>query len=229
MPNRDAPASSSGTPASSVRTAEHALRRLGYSRVPEPPRPGAPAPQVWVQEPGVPRRTYPVFLLDAVGDRSLPDAAHRPAIWIASDEARAEAAWQRIRSVREPRADPEVSILVVSPSAGGPPGAHWHEGTVDRRELVDIATGVVVGLFRRASDSGEGGQLDFEELLQILRQRFHLDLGSILGASSDEDALWLMYQLASRHAYAPGDSSANLHLLVLKPTGPAARLPWFAA
>ena len=30
-------------------------------------------------------------------------------------------------------------------------------------------------------------------------------------------------------SYAPGDAGSNLHTLVLKPTGPAARLPWYAA
>ncbi len=50
-----------------------------------------------------------------------------------------------------------------------------------------------------------------------------------LGVKADEDALFLLYQLAQRDAYAPGEPGANLHLLVLKPTGPAARLPWFAA
>jgi photosystem II stability/assembly factor-like uncharacterized protein len=34
--------------------------------------------------------------------------------------------------------------------------------------------------------------------------------------------------VGERDAYAPGDPGANLHLLVLKPSGPAARLPWFS-
>ncbi|HEV2167187.1 MAG TPA: hypothetical protein VGS23_09485, partial [Thermoplasmata archaeon] len=64
--------------------------------------------------------------------------------------------------------------------------------------------------------------------LATLRARFHVDVAGSLGVASDEDALWMMYQLALRHGYAPGDPSGNLHMLVLKPTGPAARLPWFS-
>ena len=92
-----------------------------------------------------------------------------------------------------------------------------------------MGTGVVVGMFRRAQDSEGASPVDFEEMLGILKTRFGIDVHRSLGVSSDEDALFLLYQLALRDSYAPGDPGANLHLLVLKPTGPAARLPWFAA
>ena len=85
-----------------------------------------------------------------------------------------------------------------------------------------------MGLFRRAQDEGSG-QIDFSEILTILRRRFGVDPHRSLGVASDEDALFLLYQLALRDAYAPGDPGANLHLIVAKPGGPAGRLPWFAA
>ncbi len=225
------PAGSAGGSPPAVREAETALRRLGYSRVaPRARDTAAPAPTFWVQEPGVPRRTYPVILEPSSGELNLTAPPNRPAIFVVGSPARAEELWRRLRAERAPRADPEIAILVLPERDEGAGEPRWHEGVVDRRELLEIATGVIVGLFRRASSEGEGGgQVDFEEMLQMLRQRFHLDLKSTLGSDSDEDALWLMYQLAQRHAYAPGDPSANLHLLVLRPTGPAARLPWFAA
>ncbi len=214
-----------------VREAESALRRLGYARVAARPRDATVAEaRFWVQEPGVPRRTYPVFLEEGGREVDPTLLTNRPSIFVVPDEERARALWRHLREARQPSADPETAILVLGAQPAGAPEPHWHEGTVDRRELLEIATGVIVGLFRRASaDAESAGQVDFEEMLQILRQRFHIDLRATLGAESDEDALWLMYQLALRFAYAPGDASANLHLLVLRPSGPAARLPWFAA
>ena len=94
--------------------------------------------------------------------------------------------------------------------------------------MLRIATGVVVGLFRRAQAAEGSNQVDFEELLTLLKGRFGIDVNRSLGVQSDEDALYLLYQLATRDSYAPGDPGSSLHLLVLKPTGPAARLPWFA-
>lgn len=223
-----------GTPEPSVpavREAESALRRLGYAKVPPQPREASVArARFWVQEPGVPRRTYPVFLEESERDLASAPPPNRPSIFVVPDDERAKALWRELRTARTDRSDPENAILVLAPERSGGHEPHWHEGTVDRRELLQFATGIIVGLFRRAAaDAEASGQVDFEEMLQILRQRFHIDLKSTLGADSDEDALWLMYQLALRHSYAPGDASANLHLLVLRPTGPAARLPWFAA
>jgi hypothetical protein len=145
------------------------------------------------------------------------------------NDSAAEAAWARI--VRAPGAtiENEVSILVLpsGPRSEAPP--HFHLRVVTHRELLRFATGVVVGLFRRAQQSEGAQPVDFEEMLTLLKTRFGLDVHRSLGVHSDEDALFLLYQLALKDSYAPGDPGANLHLLVLKPTGPAARLPWFAA
>jgi hypothetical protein len=213
-----------------VQDAESALRRLGYSRVPARGGPAKAEPaQFWVQEPGVPRRLYPVFVGERSSDTTLPEGGGRPAILVVTDAAAAERAWRELR--RDPRAhaDPETSILVLGHAKSGASEAHWHSGAVDRRVLLDLATGVIVGLVRRAAQDGESGQVDFEEMLQILKNRFHIDVGKTLGVEADEEILWIMFQLAQRYAFAPGDASSNLHMLVLKPTGPAARLPWFAA
>ncbi len=106
---------------------------------------------------------------------------------------------------------------------------HFHLRVAEPREVLAISTGIVAGLFHRAAAGDGGSPVDFEELLALLTTRFGIDVHRSLGVGSDEDALFILYQLASRDSYAPGDSGANLHLLVLKPTGPAARLPWFAA
>jgi hypothetical protein len=213
-----------------VQDAESALRRLGYSRVPPRSHAGpSEGPQFWVQEPGVPRRMYPVFVGDRPHDRPLPEGADRPAIVVVTDPAEADRAWRELRSGRRTRADPETSILVLRRERAGGAEAHWHTGVVERRALLDLATGVIVGLVKRASEEGGAGQVDFEEMLQILKTRFHIDVAATLGVEADEEMLWMMFQLAQRYSFAPGDASSNLHILVLKPTGPAARLPWFAA
>jgi hypothetical protein len=92
-----------------------------------------------------------------------------------------------------------------------------------------VATGVVVGLFRRAQALESSSQVDFEEMLALIRDRFGIDVPRSLNVASDEDALYVLYQLAQRDSYVPGDPGANLHMIVLRPTGPSARLPWFAA
>ena len=219
-----------------VREAEAALKRLGYARV----APGArdPPGQVsfWVQESGVPRRTFPVFVQPKASAPpwGLPtsgrSAPPRRAIVVVPTESAAEAAWASLHP--DPSADPlsDLSILILHPASDDPAGEpRWHARTTSRSELLRISTGVVVGLIRRAQAGEEGSQVDFSELLSILRHRFGVDVHRTLGVESDEDALFLLYQLAQREAYAPGDPGPNLHLLVLKPTGPAARLPWFAA
>jgi hypothetical protein len=191
----------------------------------------------WVQEAGVPRRTFPVFL-PPVGDASDPGAwggvpvrrgrsgpTNRAIVVVGSDLA-AEAAWNQIASAADAEIDSEVRILVLG--AEGLDRPHWHAIVVDRRTLLRLSTGVVVGMFRRAFASGGQSPVDFSELLETLHERFHVDVQRSLGVTTDEDALFLLYQLAQRDSYAPGDAAANLHSLVLKPTGPAARLPWFA-
>ncbi len=214
-----------------LRHAEAALRRLGFSRV--APVSGTKVhPEFWVQEAGVPRRRFPVFLeapaLPSWGERP-EDSSLRPkrAIVVVSNEKAADDAWRTVRLDSAGALDAELSVLVVPNRPDAESEAHWHVRTLTRRELLQLATGVVVGLFRRA-ETGDG-PVDFSEMLQFLRQRFSVDVHRSLGVEDDEDALFLLYQLAQRFSWAPGDGGATLHTLVLKPTGPAARLPWFAA
>jgi hypothetical protein len=244
VPPRSTPMADSGRVGDSIdrlRVAEDVLRRLGYAKVPPAPRVREPDASFWVQEAGVPRRTYPVYV--PAGDRSALTnridrwleglrGAHetgRRAIFVAPNDAAAEDAWSRLAGREGTTIEHEVSILVVPPSGRSEPPPHFHLRTVPPREVLRVATGVVVGLFRRAHALEASNQIDFEEMLNLLRARFGIDVHASLGVRSDEDALFLLYQLALRDSYAPGDAGANVHLLVLKPTGPAARLPWFAA
>jgi hypothetical protein len=235
------PSDPSAGPPERLRAAENVLKRFGYSRVSPTRRTPAVEAAFWVQEAGVPRRTFPVFVPPGgpatVGegiDRWVETLqGERPrfarAIFVVPNDAAAEAAWARLARIPEASIDHEVSILVV-PSAGrAAESAHFHLRLVEPREILRLATGVVVGLFRRAQASEGSSQIDFEELLGLLKGRFGIDVQRSLRVQSDEDALFVLYQLAQRDSYAPGDPGANLHLLVLKPTGPAARLPWFAA
>jgi hypothetical protein len=219
-----------------VREAESTLRRLGYARIEPGPR-DASAPAFWVQEAGVPRRKYPVFVpadAEAPGAgpwgpiiaRSSTKGSGSRAIVVVPTDFAAEAAWNHLASEGGAEIDTEVRILVLG--ATDRETAHWHAIVVDRRTLLRLATGVVVGMFRRAAASGGQSPVDFSELLEVLGERFHVDVKRSLGVTSDEDALFLLYQLAQRDSYAPGDAASNLHSLVLRPTGPASRLPWFA-
>ena len=231
-----------GGGADRLRSAETVLKKLGFSRVAPVPRERGTTPSFWVQEAGVPRRTFPVFVyggttgtVDEGVDRWVADvhAATAPphrAIFVVANDSAAEATWARLARAAGAAIENEVAVLVV-PAAerSDPTPPHFHLRVAEPKEILRIATGVVVGLFRRAQDSDEAGQIDFEEILALLRHRFGIDVHRSLGVRSDEDALYILYQLAQRDAYAPGDPGANLHLLVLKPTGPAARLPWFAA
>jgi hypothetical protein len=235
MTHRDVPIAG---PPDVLRRAEAALRRLGYSRVPPASRDVPLEPSFWVQEAGVPRRTFPVFVQGPASEASVnrlfqwargpvdaPSSSKRAIVVVPSERA-AEAAWASLRT--GPKDDPatELSILVVDPPRGGSDSEpRWHTGTLPQKEILRLSTGIVVGLFRRAVDSEGSAQIDFGELLGILQHRFGIDVHRSLGVDSDEDALFILYQLAQRDSYAPGDPSANLHMLVLKPTGPAARLP----
>lgn len=214
-----------------LRHAEDALRRLGYARV-APVTGSLPGPEFWVQESGVPRRRFPVFLgptgiLRArTGSAAEAPAAQRAIIVVPNEQA-AEDAWRSMLSDATADLDRELSVLVVPARSTPPKEAHWHARLLDRSDLLRLATGVVVGMFRRA-EKGDG-PVDFGEMLRILRRRFSVDVHRSLGVTEDEDALFLLYQMAQRFTWAPGDGGSNLHALVLKPTGPAARLPWFAA
>ncbi|HTT16633.1 MAG TPA: hypothetical protein VMH49_04675 [Thermoplasmata archaeon] len=225
-------------PSDRSRNAEAVLRKLGFAKVAPTRRPGEPEAAFWVQEAGVPRRTFPVFVpheeLPSVAegvDRWLARgsvASARRAIFVAPSDAAAEEAWDRLGGEGLGSVEHDVSILVVPPTADPERSAHFALRRVRPSEVLRLATGVVVGLFRRARDEDGGGAIDFSELLTLLRSRFGVDVHRSLGVQSDEDALFLLYQLAQRDSFAPGDAGANLHLLVLKPSGPAARLPWFA-
>lgn len=222
------------------RTVENVLKRLGYARVPPARRAPAVEPSFWVQEAGVPRRTFPVFVPPG-GGQSLEQGIDRwveglgeprrgpsRAIFVVPTDDAADAAWARLTKARGGTLDPEVSILVLPPTDQAEESAHFRRRIAEPREVLRVATGIVVGLFRRAQAAEGSNQVDFEELLTLLKGRFGIDVNRSLGVQSDEDALYLLYQLATRDSYAPGDPGSSLHLLVLKPTGPAARLPWFA-
>ncbi len=235
------PAAASSEPASGLRrAAEEALRRLGYTPVRPGAREASAAPEFWVQESGVPRRTYPVFVdssprapqrprFDAwIRSSAGPQGGGHRAIVVVPNDRAAEEAWNRVRVDSGEALDSEVSILVVPPHEGRAEQAHWHARIEDPRKILELATGIVVGLFQRTQAIEGSGQIDFEEILEVMRTRFRVDVHRSLHVQSDEDALFILYQLALRDSYAPGDPGANLHLLVLRPTGPAARLPWFA-
>lgn len=225
-----------------TRDAESVLRRLGFARVrPERKASGEPGASFWVQEAGPPRRTFPVYLPPAetsafaeqvdrwlkVGEKSAP--ARRRAIFVAPSDDVAEATWERLTGHAPAEVGGTVSILVVPKTGAEERPPHFHLRRATPSEVLRVATGVVVGLFRRGQAAEGSSQIDFEEMLAALRATFGLDVQRSLGVESDEDALFLLYQLALKESYAPGDGGANLHLLALKPTGPAARLPWFAA
>ncbi|HEV2167170.1 MAG TPA: hypothetical protein VGS23_09395 [Thermoplasmata archaeon] len=223
-----------------LRTAEAALARLGFSRIPPVIRATAPAPEFWVREAGVPRRAFPVFV---EADRRTSDApriakwvsggaargASPPrAIVVVSSDAAARDAWESGRGAGGGPIESELAILVV-PGANGAETAHWHLGLLAPRTLLRLATGVAVGLFRQAQAEEGTAQVDFAEMLEILKSRFQVDVLGSLGVRSDEEALYVLYRLAQRDAYAPGDSAAELFTLVLRPFGPGPRVPWFAA
>jgi len=233
MPNSDRV----GAVSDRQRDAENVLKKLGYARVAGRRSAPRPEPSFWVQEAGVPRRTFPVFVPPSASE-PVPEgieewargAASPPrAIFVVPNDAAAEEAWARLGRHPGAAIDREVSILVVPEGAPTREPPHFHLRLADPREILTLATGIVVGLFRRAQAAEGSTQIDFEELLQTLQQRFRIDVPRSLRVRTDEEALFILYQLAQRDAYAPGDPGANLHLLVLKPTGPSARLPWFAA
>ena len=232
------PTSSEGREPSpeTVRAAEAALARLGYHRLPSAPAPGG---AFWVQEADLPKRAHPVFLWNGPFDepvtgltawRQSAAASAGPAprpIVVVPNERAAEAALGR--APKRSGSAGEMAVLVVPTTPTPAQKPHWHALVLSRREVLDVATGVVVGLFRRAQRSEGSTEIDFQEMLAILRKGFRIDLQASLGVDSDEGVLFLLYQLARRYGFAPGDNAANLHLLVLRPTGPAARWPWFAA
>ncbi|MCI4322907.1 MAG: hypothetical protein L3K03_02615 [Thermoplasmata archaeon] len=206
--------------------AESALRRLGYAPVPGTGEVSPAVPSFWVQEPGARKRRLRVYAdgWDAFDrDGAISDP---PAIVVVPTEQAADQAWEKLYRSPKARLDPDISILVVPTAGRKEPDPHWHAGPVDRQDLLKLATGVLVGLVRRVQNSPG---LDFHQMLEVMRTTFHVDVERSLSVEGDEAVLWMMYQIALRYAYAPGDAASNLHLITLKPTGPGARLPWFAA
>lgn len=229
--------STPGPTTEAIHAAEAALARLGFRRITANPSEGA---DFWVREEAIPERKHPVFLWEEPSSDAPVDALNawrraaeragplpRPIVIVPTERAAEVAVARGARAGAVPE---ELAVLVVpkgTPAASTEP--RWHALVLSRREVLDVATGVVVGLFRRAQ-AGEGSsEIDFPEMLHILKRTFRIDLYASLGVDSDEAALFLLYQLARKYGFAPGDSASNLHLIVLRPTGPAARLPWFAA
>ncbi|HUI38199.1 MAG TPA: hypothetical protein VLY85_01050 [Thermoplasmata archaeon] len=223
-----------------LRDAESALARMGFSRIPAVVPGAAPPPEFWVREAGVPRRAFPVFVEPGAPEggpgpyyqwmtgASTPEPSRSRAIVVVPSERAAREAWSMLRERSAGPVESELAILVL-PDGPGARAPYWHRGILPHRALLRLATGIAVGLYYRAQASEGGSQVEFTELLDILKTRFLVDVAGSLGVDSDEDALFILYQLAVRDAYAPGDPGSSLHLLVLKPTGPAARIPWFAA
>jgi hypothetical protein len=223
-----------------LRTAEAALARLGFSRIPPVTRGAALTPEFWVREAGVPRRAFPVFV-EGGGSASEPPRharwvrgsagpAETPprAIVVVPSDAAARAAWDSGRNGPDGPIESELAILVV-PRSKGAEAAHWHRGTLPPRTLLRLATGIAVGLFRQAQAEEGSAQVDFAEMLEILKNRFRIDVAGSLGVQTDEESLYVLYHLAVRDSYAPGDPGSELFSLVLRPFGPGPRVPWFAA
>ncbi len=223
----------------SLRLAEAALARLGFARIPPLLPSPTDAPEFWVQESGVPRRAFPVFVESGEAPTGTPrpvrwvaDAARRAsapprAIAVVPSDTAARAVWEGGRAGPAGPIDAELAVLVVPESSGG--AAHWHRGRLPPRTLLRLATGVAVGLFRQAQSSEGSSQVDFSEMLEILKSRFQVDVAGSLGVRTDEEALFMLYQLAQRHSYAPGDAGSELYTVALRPFGPGPRVPWYAA
>jgi hypothetical protein len=221
-----------------VREAEGALRDLGFPKARSAgPRPDL-APSFWVQNPRTRRRSIPVYVdragaalpgvlppADATPDSDLDPTP--PILVVPTDEA-AESAWNLVPTSRGLLAPNKLRILVLRDPKGEGRAPHWHLVTVSPREVLRVATGVVVGMYRRAFSGNGPGDIDFGELLGTLRQEYHIDVQRSLGVQSDEDALFILYHLALRDTFAPGNIAGNLHSIVANPTGPASRIPWFA-
>lgn len=221
-----------------VREAEAALRDLGFPKARSAGSRPSPAPSFWVENPRPRRRSIPVYVdragavlpgvmppADATPD---PDADVTPSILVVPTDAAAESAWRLVPQTRGAMAPTKLRILVLRDPKGTSRAPHWHLLVVPPREVLRLATGIVVGMYRRAFSGSGPGDIDFGELLGTLRQEYHVDVQKSLGVQSDEDALFVLYHLALRDTFAPGNIAGNLHSIVANPTGPASRIPWFA-
>jgi hypothetical protein len=221
-----------------VREAEAALRELGFPKARSSGHRPTPAPSFWVENPRTRRRSIPVYV-DRAG-AGLPagitpadaspeaESEMAPPILVVPTDAAAESAWSLVPKTRGPLAPTKLRILVLRGPQGTARAPHWHLVTVPPTEVLRIATGIVVGMYRRAFAGSGPGDIDFSELLGTLRQEYHIDVQRSLGVQSDEDALFILYHLALRDTFAPGNIAGNLHSIVANPTGPASRIPWFA-
>lgn len=229
---------SPSTDADLVQEAEAALRELGFARARSAGRRPVPAPAFWVENPRGRRPSIPVYVdhpgavlssmvppADAVRDPELDLA---PPILVVPTDAAAESAWGLVPKTPGLLAPATLRILVLRDPKGTSRAPHWHLLTVSPREILRVATGVVVGMYRRAFAGSGPGDIDFSELLGTLRREYHLDVQRSLGVQSDEDALFILYHLALRDTFAPGNIAGNIHSIVANPTGPASRIPWFA-
>ena len=231
---------------------QRVLEGMGFR--PESPRSGRPVPEAdfWVRTPGFPGRPLPVFssLKDRTASPEAPSALL--ARWSRGlRSAQGSPPWGSIlvvdgdedaRRVVEGltqdtfRPDPFarffVRILVRSPGSPDDPRTHWRweRHRVSGPELLTLATGTLLGLAQRARSEGgeEGFTVDLPGMVRELKGTLLVDLEGSLGVESTEDALFLLYQFAQRHGYAPGDQGGSLHELLAQPQSPAARLPWFA-
>jgi hypothetical protein len=229
--------SSSSTEEELVREAEAALRDLGFPKARPAGRGPEPAPSFWVENPRTRRRSIPVYV--GSGGATLPrvpaapvaadaEAEVVPPIVVVPTDAMAESVWSLLPKTRGTATPTKLRILVLRDPKGTARAPHWHLVTVPPREILRLATGIVVGMYRQALSSSGAGDIDFGELLGTLRQEYHIDVPRSLGVQSDEDALFILYHLALRDTFAPGNISGNLHSIVANPTGPASRIPWFA-
>ncbi|MFZ0830266.1 MAG: hypothetical protein WCB18_05490 [Thermoplasmata archaeon] len=219
-----------------VHEAEAALRDLGYPKARSAGHRSAPTPSFWVENPRTRRRSIPVYV-DRAGAvlpgmmppaDATPDADLTPPILVVPTDAAAESAWGLVPKTRSTMGPSKVRILVLRDPEGTARAPHWHLVAVPPREVLRLATGVVVGMYRRAFSGSGPGDIDFGELLRTLRQEYHVDVQRSLGVQSDEDALFILYHLALRDTFAPGNIAGSLHSIVANPTGPASRIPWFA-
>lgn len=221
-----------------VREAETALRELGFPRARSSGRRPIPAPTFWVENPRSRRPSIPVYVgaAGAVLPKVVPsgdvvpdsEVDLAPPILVVPTDAAAESAWGLVPKTPGQLAPATVRILVLRDTQGTGRAPHWHLLTVPPREVLRVATGVVVGMYRRAFAGSGPGDIDFSELLGTLRREYHIDVQRSLGVQSDEDALFILYHLALRDTFAPGNIAGNLHSIVANPTGPASRIPWFA-
>ena len=221
-----------------LREAETALRELGFPKARPAGTRSTPPPSFWVTSSKTRHRSIPVYVDRAgstvpgvmpPGDATPdPDPEQTSPILVVPTDAAAESAWGLLPKSRGTLAPTKLRILVLRDPRGAARSPHWHLVTVPPREVLRLATGIVVGMYRRAFAGSGPGDIDFSELLGALRREYHIDVQRSLGVQSDEDALFVLYHLALRDTFAPGNIAGNLHSIVANPTGPASRIPWFA-